>query len=669
MEPVVIDDLLTSKVIGRHVNYFEDVKKNTTFNEILAERTKVKLPWVKSNADNLGFGFKEAVYWVRFSLKNPTRHDIEFYLYQAYPHNDRLSLYVPDKAGNYSVIQTGAAYPFATRPYRYKNFVFPLIIEARSVKHMYLRLDSHGSININLSVVSPKTFESIKENDAIFFWTFYGIFFVMFIFNMFIYFSTGERSYLYYTMYIASFGLFTMSLDGMGFQYLWPDNVAIGKMPIALSMSVIIFSIVRFAQHFINVRKYSRVLHVMLSSIVWAAVSLLVVSVVTWNYWFAITSTNALAGIAAFLGLTCLAYLLFVKKIRSRQGWFFIGSFIFFLLGVIMVVLYHRGILPATVVIVNGIYVGAVFQVITLSLGIADKINSMKNELNVLNTGLEEIVTDRTKELLAANEEMQNVNRTLVKARDALWDEMQLAKKIQTVLLPDRPSITGYEISAFMKPADDVGGDYYDVIHAGGVDWIVIGDVSGHGMPAGLVMMMAQTSINTVISNQPGLAPSEVLTKVNKTLYRNIKKLDEDKYMTITVLAAHREGRFIFSGLHQDILVYRTGSSEVEQVDTNGMWIGIINDLSGKVTDDYLTMLPGDSLLLYTDGITEAWRKGSEKDVRSMEEEMFGEERLKRVFAENARRPVGEIRDAILASQYDYVPNDDVTLLIVRRAS
>jgi len=665
--PVIIDESLDYRQIGRHIEYFDATGKDLSFKDILADKNRPSLPWIVSKADMPGFGFKEAVYWSRFTLKNMSDRDLEIYLHQEYPHIDRLTLYIPEGNGGYRSIHTGAVYPFAQRPFDYKNFIFPLVLKAGSEGTYYLRLDSHGSINIHLSVVTPEKFETLSDAEAIFFWIFYGAFLVMFIFNFFIFISTKEATYFYYTLYIISFGLFTMALGGMGYQYLWPENAAIGKMPIAVTMAIIIISIIQFAKSFVNIRSFSRVLHYLLTGVVVATIAVIAIGLVNRNYWFAITSTNILAGVAAVSGLSAVGYLYLNKRSRTRQSMFFLVSFSFFLFGVVMVVLLHRGILPSSVLTVNGIYVGAMFQVVTLSLGLADRINGMKNELGLLNAGLEEKVEDRTAELQAINEEMTVTNRSLMDARDALWSEMQLAKKIQTVLLPERPAMEGYEISAYMRPAEDVGGDYYDVINAGGMDWIVIGDVSGHGVPAGLVMMMAQTSINTVIAAEPGISPSEVLMKANRTLYRNIRKLRDDRYMTITVLAAHREGRFVFSGLHQDIMVHRHGAGAVELVDTNGMWIGIFDDLGGRVRDESFTLAAGDTMLLYTDGITEAWRKGTVKDYRDPGEAMFGEDRLQELFRSAGAGPVDGIRAAILAGLEDYDCADDVTMLIVRR--
>ncbi|MDJ0762757.1 MAG: triple tyrosine motif-containing protein [Myxococcota bacterium] len=100
---------------------------------------------------------------------------------------------------------------------------------------------------------------------------------------------------------------------------------------------------------------------------------------------------------------------------------------------------------------------------------------------------LEKIVKERTKEIEAQKVQLEVAYTEVNETKDALWGEMQLAQKIQTVLLPDTPQLPGYDITAYMQTADEVGGDYYDVIQMEGTYWLVIGDVSGHGVPAGLV--------------------------------------------------------------------------------------------------------------------------------------------------------------------------------------
>ncbi len=265
---------------------------------------------------------------------------------------------------------------------------------------------------------------------------------------------------------------------------------------------------------------------------------------------------------------------------------------------------------------------------------------------------LEQMVEERTSELK--------------KAMAALWGEMELARKIQTVLLPRSPAISGFEIAAYMRPADEVGGDYYDVINAEGVDWLVIGDVSGHGVAAGLIMMMVQTAIHTVITGRPNLKPEVVLGRVNSVITRNIQRLNEDRYMTITVIACLDGGAFHFSGQHENIMIHRSATGTVELVETEGVWLGISETMRPPAAGGF-TLERGDTLLLYTDGITEAWTKGSIRDRRDPESEMFGMDRLRSILQRQGGASPEAIRDGILAELEGYSPADDVTMLILRR--
>ena len=138
---------------------------------------------------------------------------------------------------------------------------------------------------------------------------------------------------------------------------------------------------------------------------------------------------------------------------------------------------------------------------------------------------------------------------------------------------------------------------------------MLIGDVSGHGVTAGLTMMMIQTAIRTVVlSGGEGaatLTPAQVLSRVNAAVRSNLRKVDEDHYMTITGLQL-QGGSVRYSGLHQDILIYRASSRAVERVETRGMWIGPVDDIAPLLRDDTLELTSGDIVLLFTDGITEA---------------------------------------------------------------
>ncbi|MBN2159853.1 MAG: PP2C family protein-serine/threonine phosphatase [Spirochaetes bacterium] len=261
---------------------------------------------------------------------------------------------------------------------------------------------------------------------------------------------------------------------------------------------------------------------------------------------------------------------------------------------------------------------------------------------------------------LVKRDQLNESHEKLSKAMEALWGEMELARKIQTILLPEAPSIKGYDITATMIPADEVGGDYYDIINVGNKNWIVIGDVSGHGVSAGLVMMMVQTSIQTVLRQYPKQNPTRLLNTINHVISRNIQRFGEKKYMTITVLACEERGKFVFSGLHQDMMVYRNLKKRVELVETRGMWIGLLEKIDGMCDDDSFNMKKGDVLFLFTDGITEAV---------DAEGKMFGQDQLANIFKKYCKSSgdVNLIKDKLLGEIRNYRLKDDATIVILKR--
>lgn len=291
-----------------------------------------------------------------------------------------------------------------------------------------------------------------------------------------------------------------------------------------------------------------------------------------------------------------------------------------------------------------------------------------KNQTSPLFDNYSELLSDykkifkQVKRLVKMSDKQhQRLNEALEQvkvAREALWGEMQLAKKIQTTLLPVEPKINGYELTGYMEPADEVGGDYYDIITGPDKNWLVIGDVSGHGVVSGLVMMMAQTSINTVLAQTPDISPSQLLSTLNRTLRKNIGLLQEDKYMTMTVLSLNTNGDIQFSGLHQDILVYRNQNRTIESINTDGMWMGILDDLEGMLPDHSFTLNTGDTMLLYTDGVTEAMDKDGA---------MYSDERLISLFEEHGSEPVETIKDAIIGDLETFSKPDDVTFVLLKR--
>ncbi len=249
--------------------------------------------------------------------------------------------------------------------------------------------------------------------------------------------------------------------------------------------------------------------------------------------------------------------------------------------------------------------------------------------------------------------------KSLKEARDALWSEMEVAKRIQTSLTPPDDKLGGYEISGIMLPATEVGGDYYDIIRTDKDPWVMIGDVSGHGVESGLIMMMAQTSIRTIISKNSSEKPNQVLIELNKVIKENIALLKVDRYMTITAIALSKEG-LTYSGSHQDIIVYRNATKSIESFPTYGTWVGMLDDIETYMQNYTITLNSGDLVLLFTDGITE---------LNYNDTEMYGDERLKESLIRFSHLPGKQIVEQIIQNALSTAKSqdDDITLVLLKK--
>jgi len=186
--------------------------------------------------------------------------------------------------------------------------------------------------------------------------------------------------------------------------------------------------------------------------------------------------------------------------------------------------------------------------------------------------------------------------------------EMALARSIQTSVLPRTFEFPGFDISAVMMPAEEVGGDFYEFRPVAGGAWIGVGDVTGHGVTSGLIMMMAQSMFTMLCEQSNGqVTPAKFVSLLNRAMYYNLRsRLAQDRFMTLVVAKIDREGKMVFAGAHTDLLIYRAATRSVERIATDGLWVGITDDIAPVTSDQTVTLSRGDVALFHTDGVTES---------------------------------------------------------------
>lgn len=260
------------------------------------------------------------------------------------------------------------------------------------------------------------------------------------------------------------------------------------------------------------------------------------------------------------------------------------------------------------------------------------------------------------------------ISRDELRSKERLEKELEIATVIQTLLLPAQPTLDGFDVAARMVPAEEVGGDFYDVHQASAGSWVAIGDVSGHGVTPGLIMMMVQSMLSAISRQGPEIGqrytPGEVLRVVNSALHDNLRtRMHDDNYMTMVLLKHVSGGKFKYAGAHESLLVYRRATHQVETLPTDGTWLGLQDDIGPFMEDHEIDLQPGDALVLYTDGVTEA------KNPQGVQ---YNIDRLRDMLVRQgsmAMPTAAKIRDGIVddVMSWSRTRQDDVTVLVLRR--
>ncbi len=289
--------------------------------------------------------------------------------------------------------------------------------------------------------------------------------------------------------------------------------------------------------------------------------------------------------------------------------------------------------------------------------------NSMAREIRFHTENLENLVEERTRGLEEANKEIVVLNRKLHSENLRLSAELDVAHRIQKMVLPragELDTVPQLDIAGYMEPADEVGGDYYDILQDGSRIKVGIGDVTGHGLESGVLMLMVQ-SVARALHEVGGGDNKQFLNVVNRAIFKNIERTGSDKHLTLSFVD-YKDNRVTLTGQHEEVLVLRSGGA-VQRIDTIdlGFPIGLEFDIAPHIGSRDIAFDSGDILILYTDGVTEAEGAGGE---------FFGIERLCDAAAARCDRPAADIVDGIIADLKAHIGtqkiHDDITLVVMR---
>ena len=375
---VDFDDATRHLPLGKAMQVYEDLDGSASIAQVSAPGfAKFFRP---HHEDVLNAGYSTSVFWLKVELRPvapPGAAPRQWLLELAYPPLDHLELYLPDGSGVYRLAQrTGDALPYDSRQIRQNNYLFKLQLPPGKVTTAYLRLHSQGSVQAPLALWSPEAYLEEQPTRLYVLGIIYGVLLVMLVYNLFIYLSVRDVSYLYYILYIASFGFYQVSVNGAGVAYFWPDSPwwANAATPLFIGAAGVFGC--QFARHFLRLGKVSRGLDRLLQLLMLGGVVVMLLAV-SMPYGIALRMATVLALLFTVSIFTAGLYA-WSRGLRVAR-WFII-AWTAFLLGGLVNTLMVLGYLPNVFITMYASQLGSALEVALLSLALADRINSMREQ-------------------------------------------------------------------------------------------------------------------------------------------------------------------------------------------------------------------------------------------------------------------------------------------------
>lgn len=388
--------------LGRATQVFEDPSGNATIADVSSPEGAAKFRALE--ASSLNAGYSRSAFWLKVRLTyrpNDPLASADWLLELAYPPMDHVDLYLStDDAAPKLARQTGDMLPFSSRQIKQNNYLFDLDLRPHESKTAYIRVASHGSVQAPLNLWASHAYIEEQPSRLYILGMIYGVLAVMLVYNLFIYLSVRDNSYLYYILYITCFGLYQVSVNGAGIEFLWPDNPWWANTSTTYLIAAAILFASQFTRKFLQTPKLGCWLDTPLLLMMGCAAVIMVLSLIA-DYGIALRLVTAL--VLIFTPVILLIGIVAWLKGR-RVARYFIFAWSAFLVGGVVNATMLLGHLPNNFWTMYASQIGSVVEVALLSLALADRINTMRERQT-------QIMAQSSKDLEKLNQQLAVSNR------------------------------------------------------------------------------------------------------------------------------------------------------------------------------------------------------------------------------------------------------------------
>lgn len=446
-KPVVIDDANDQYIFTfDNLIYLEDAEGKFTFTEIQQKKLQREF---KSNTlyaphnPNL-----QSVYWVSIRIQGNASSRKKWMLEIFDQTIDDITAYVPLPNGKYHALPMGDALPFEQRRFMHKNFEIELEHGDTVARDYYFRIQSKSRVNFIVVLRSYDRFIYYALNEYFIYGLFYGMILVVAIYNLLMFFAIRERSYIVYILYVLSVGIFTMTSDGIAFQYLWPGQPAWNELAHAISLFSLVLSALVFTKMFLHTRARHPKLNMMLNAVIIVRALIFILALTMYPALFEYRWIEFVPVTAAFY---CGLYS-YIKGNKAARFFALAYGLLFVAFCVKVLINIDIEFIAGSIVTHYSISIGFWFEMWLLSFALADKVRIIKDskdralrriikqhEVNQLlkdkvNRELEHEVGKRTREISDQKVIIEEQNRELHLANEKLREQADEITKMNSLL-------------------------------------------------------------------------------------------------------------------------------------------------------------------------------------------------------------------------------------------
>lgn len=359
------------------------------------------------------FGFGNGAYWFHTRLFNDSTRDERWLLVLSYPLLDYVDVHVRHPNGQWIHLASGDHLPFSSRGLRYRHPNFWLDLPQRTEVDLLVRVSSSSSTQVPLALYTASAFAEMERQAQFGLGLYNGVLLALFLYNLVLWLASRDSNHFWYTVHVGAFGLLMLCLNGLAFEYFWPDAPRLANQAIPLMMAIAQVAMHQFTRVFLELRTRWR-LGDLLSRAMIALLLMLALLSSFLDYRDAVVPLTLLVFPGAALILWQTTHCL-VRGFKPAR--LFLGAWSTLLLGTATYALISLGVLPKMFVTEYGIQIGSALEMVLLSFALAYRYAALRNEservIRDANEQLERNVARRTAELSSALEQLAEANSRL----------------------------------------------------------------------------------------------------------------------------------------------------------------------------------------------------------------------------------------------------------------